>query len=377
MTVTEAVRAQDWVASAVACGIPGATLPVPDAPLAGPEWAALVQAVRSEHLSGLLLAAIEAGQWPATDEQRDFLWEMHLGVLGQTLFLERTLLAMTDALDAADIETRVLKGPAVAHLDYASPGVRAYGDLDLLVRADDLDRVEEVLSGQGGKRVQPAARPGFDRRFGKSFTYRLADGHEVDVHRTFVMGPYGLAVDLESVWGTHTLFRVGDKSLAALADEARLLHAAFGTVLSDWPPRLRPRRDLAEMVLGGVHDAERVIDLAKQWRAEAVLASAVTTTWESFQIADVTALSEWARHFTIDARDRRLLALYRRPDPPYSQLALHSLGLVPGVRDKAAFVTSLALPSRQFLKQRGTSWPRYIGRGTVRALGGGGRRAAP
>ena len=52
----------------------------------------------------------------------------------------------------------------------------------------------------GGQRDQPPARPGFDRRFGKSFTYLMPGGVEVDVHRTFVMGPFGLTIELDDLW---------------------------------------------------------------------------------------------------------------------------------------------------------------------------------
>ncbi len=368
MTLAETERHAGWTLSAVAVGLPGSALPRPDAPLSDAVWRVLVQGMRSEHLTGLLLEAVDSGLWPATDEQRAGLLDLHITVLGQTLLLDRTLLDVTRALDEAGIEVRVLKGAAVAHLDYADPGLRAFGDVDLLVRSEDADRLEAVLTGLGARRDQPAARPGFDRKFGKSFTYVLPGGHEIDVHRTFVMGPYGLAVDLDGLWASHAVFSLGEQALTALPDEARILHAAFGAVLSDWPPRLRPRRDLAAMVLDGGHDPERVIALAQSWRAEAVLATAINETWQAFRLADVTGLNAWAQRYQIGSRDRRLLALYRRLDPPYSQLALHSLRLVPGLRDKTTFVSSLVLPSRDFLDRRGMSWPRYVWRGTRRAL---------
>ena len=322
------VAGVDDAVTAAATGLPGSSLQPPPESLSDARWSALVTELTAERLTGLLVAAVDAGRWPATDGQRDALLDVHLNVLGSSLLLERTLLHVVGELAAASIDVRVLKGVAVAQLDYPDPGLRAFGDIDLLVRADDAERLEAVLTQLGGRRNQPAARPGFDRRFGKSFTYVLPDGFEVDVHRTFVMGPYGLTVEIDDLWQRSQTFGLGDQTLATVSPEVRLMHAAYGAVLSSWPPRLRPRRDLA----------------------------------------DVTALTAWAGRYPFTDHDRRLLALYRRPDPPYSALALSSLSALPRMRDRVAFVTALALPSREFLDRRGASLPRYLWRGTRRAL---------
>jgi hypothetical protein len=355
-------------AAAAATGLPGASRVPPQAPLPDDEWDQLLADLIAERLTGLLYAAVADGGWPATDTQRESLLDLHLKVLGSSLLLERTLLHVVEALAAESIEVRVLKGVAVAQLDYAHPAQRAFGDMDLLVRADDAERVGDVLSNLGGRRDQPAARPGFDRRFGKSFTYLLPGAFEVDVHRTFVMGPYGLTIDLDDLWHRGQTFRLGGRDLVAVSPEVRLLHAAYSAVLSNWPPRLRPRRDVAQMVLNGSYHADRVIAMAKSWRAEAVLATAINETWQAFDLADVTALTAWAEHYHLTDQDRRLLSLYRRPDPPYSQLALHSLSALPGLPEKVAFVSALSLPKKEFLQRRGTSLPKYLLRGTRRAL---------
>jgi len=362
------VAGVDDAVTAAATGLPGSSLQPPPESLSDARWSALVTELTAERLTGLLVAAVDAGRGAATDGPRDAQRDVHLNVLGSSLLLERTLLHVVGELAAASIDVRVLKGVAVAQLDYPDPGLRAFGDIDLLVRADDAERLEAVLTQLGGRRNQPAARPGFDRRFGKSFTYVLPDGFEVDVHRTFVMGPYGLTVEIDDLWQRSQTFGLGDQTLATVSPEVRLMHAAYGAVLSSWPPRLRPRRDLAEMALHGSHDPDRVIAMAQSWRAEAVLATAIRETWQAFDLADVTALTAWAGRYPFTDHDRRLLALYRRPDPPYSALALSSLSALPRMRDRVAFVTALALPSREFLDRRGASLPRYLWRGTRRAL---------
>jgi hypothetical protein len=365
MTVVD-LQVDDRLARAAAsAGLIGSVNAAPDRPLDDDVWDALVLVACDQRSTGNLLDAIECGDWPATDAQRTRLLERQTRLVGQSLLLERTLLGVTHDFDAHDVRHRVLKGAAVAHLDYAHAGQRSFGDIDLLVRSEDVDRVAGIVDG---RRTEPPARPGFDRRFGKSSTYMLPNGHEIDVHRTLVMGPFGLSVDLSDLWGPGQEFMLAGRRLTALPTESRMLHAAYSCVLSDWPPRSHPRRDLAEMVLFGEYDSTEVIDMARRWQAEVVLAVALTETWEYLGLADVTALSAWAARYHVTGRDERLLAMYRREDAPYAKLALSSLPMLEGWGARATFTRSLALPDKEFLRHRRASLPSYLWRGTRRAL---------
>ena len=370
MTVAE-LHVHDRLARAAAsAGLVGTLNVGPDQPVDDEAWDALVLLAGDQRSTGLLLDAIESGDWPATTGQHARLLERQTRLLGQSLLLERTLLQVSGDLDVRGVPHRVLKGAAVAHLDYAHAGQRSFGDIDLLVRSEDVERVAELIDG---RRTEPPARPGFDRRFGKSSTYVLPQGQEIDVHRTLVLGPFGLSVELSDLWGPGQEFTLAGRKLTALPTEARMMHAAYSCVLSDWPPRSHPRRDLAEMVLFGDYDATTVTDMARRWQAEAVLAVALTETWDYLGLADVTALSAWAARYHVTSRDERLLALYRQPDAPYAKLALHSLPRLDGWSARAVFTRSLALPDREFLRHRGASLPGYLWRGTRRALRGGSR----
>src|SRR4029453_14814298 len=124
--------------------------------------------------------------------------EHHLHWMTQCLRAERLLLRVTDCLDAHGIEARVLKGSALARTVYADPAWRAFGDVDLLVPAPRIDEVARLVAEQlGGVRRFPGRRPSFARGFGKDVLIR-ADGIELDIHRTFVTGPFGLTTPLDS-----------------------------------------------------------------------------------------------------------------------------------------------------------------------------------
>jgi hypothetical protein len=86
-----------------------------------------------------------------------------------------------------------------------------------------------VLSKAGFVRTLAEPRPGFDRRFDKGMTLIPPAGFELDLHRTLVLGPWGVLVDLEHLWDEGQEFRVGGYPVRAVA--AQPVHA-----------RLLPRR---------------------------------------------------------------------------------------------------------------------------------------
>jgi hypothetical protein len=350
-------------------GLPGSMLELPAEPLGDADWHWLLADVAEQRLSGLLQSAMNEGTLAVTPVQRAATIDLHTEAMVHALLLERMLLGAVDVLALQDISVRVLKGTAVAHLDYSDASQRPFGDVDLLVESRRFDDAVSALVQAGFVPQFAEPRPGFTRRFGKGMTLNAPDGYELDLHRTFVTGPFGLTVDLDKLWLEHEVFGLGGRVLQALTPEARVLHGCYHAMLTNWPPRLQPLRDVAEMLLFGRYDDQRLRELARAWRCEAVLAAAVERAWQTFHIEDVTALSVWARRFTPDVEDARRLRMYQRPDASYAIQCLASVGALPRLREKAAFVRALALPSQEFLDDRRRhGYSGWLSRGLRRGL---------
>jgi len=59
--------------------------------------------------------------------------------------LGRELPSAVLALKASGVDAMLLKGPVLAAMNYACPGLRLFGDLDLLVRPDEIGKASEAL----------------------------------------------------------------------------------------------------------------------------------------------------------------------------------------------------------------------------------------
>lgn len=332
-----------------ATGLNGAAVEFPTEPLSARSWKEVVSRVQLYRITGLFAAAVHDGILPTTTEQREEAALLHAHMMQLCLCLENDLLNAVQILDHGGIEHRVLKGPAFAHLDYPNPSLRVFGDIDLLVRSEHFEGAEAALTAEGYTRKYRQLRAGFDRRFGKGACFTGPSGREMDVHRTFVMGPFGLTIDLNEVWKASRSFTLAGRSFATLDADHRFLHACYHAALGDVRPHVGPLRDLAGM-LQRSHDpvdVERVRELAGEWSGRAVVSRAVRLAWVQFGLKD-NELALWSAQFRPTANDERALQSYLNPRMGYAARSFAALSAIPGVRQKVAFSWALLFPDRKY-----------------------------
>jgi hypothetical protein len=348
------------VEAVAAHGLPGAP-PLPDRPLDGATWRAVLEQATGDRATPLLAAAVVDGALAATDRQREQAVLAHEQAMRLCVLLERALLDTATRLDATGVDYRVLKGPAVARLDYPDPAARAFGDVDLLVAARDYERALALLQSVGARRRYTEVRPGFDRRWGKGACLVAPDGTEIDVHRTFVAGPFGLTIDLDELFAHASFVTLGGRSLPALDRTGRFLHACYHASLGDRTARLVALRDVAQLVLVSDLDRDEVLARAGRWRAEAVVARAVRLTWRRLRLEPVPWL-DWACALRPDRFQARALRAYTAPSRSYATQAVAGVTAVPSVSGKLAYMRALLVADPGHLAHRDGSYPRRLQR---------------
>ncbi len=356
-------------------GLPGAHRPFPGAPLDDAAWSGLLAAARRHRLLGQLRAAVDADALPATAAQAEQARAVHRATQLRVLSLERGLVSVTEALTAAGVDTTVLKGSAYAHLDYPEPALRTFIDLDLLFRPDDIERAVAVLGSLGFARTLAEPRPGFDSRFDKGTTLRGAAGFEIDLHRTFVLGPWGVLVDIDALWEDREEFTVGGRRLRALSRQNRFLHACYHAALGDWPLRLGSLRDVAQLLPRDERAVSEVVAQATAWGVRAVVAAAVADSARLLGFAPAGSLPAWAREYRPSRREQAWLGLHTNENKTFAAQAIATLPVLPGFRDKAAYLRALVLPDGRYTEGRHSSALSRFRFGLREALRGRGARS--
>ncbi|WP_445185031.1 nucleotidyltransferase family protein [Pseudonocardia sp. Cha107L01] len=335
--------------------MPGAWRRFPREPLARPAWVELLAGAEHHRLTGLLLRAVTEGAQPTTPEQARQIRAVHRIKQLRVMDLERELFAIVELLANRGIDSRVLKGTAVAHLDYPDPALRSFIDLDVLVRARDVDRAVAAMSAAGFARMVAEPRPGFDRRFEKSVPLVAPSRFELDLHRNLIQGPWGLGVDLGALWDEGAEFRVAGRALHALSGANRFMHACYHASLGDWPLRLGTLRDVAEMLVHLGSEGAAVRRLAASWGAEAVVAAAVVDAERLLGFAPGGELSEWAVNYVPSGKEVSRLGLHTHAGKTFAAQAVATLMALPRLRDKAAYARALALPDTRYTAGRHSS----------------------
>ncbi len=332
-----------------AFGLPGARLPEAFAPEPR-EWEALRAGILGQRVTGLAVASADDGWLKLDDEQRAELLADHRDAMTWSLYVEQKLLHLADLFDEAGIRFVVLKGASVAHTAYSEPCLRSFADADVLVRSRDYEPACALLDANGHIRQRPEPRPHFEVRFGKASVHKdPTEGIEVDLHRTLVLGPFGLWIDPEELMARAVLFTLGGRRLLRLDDTGMFANVAMHAALGFETPRLAPLRDVAELATGAELDERLLRYWCNRWHLTGVLRNAARQVRERLGV-NIPRMEEFERP-TVPDRDERLLDAYstrRRA----GGTAVATLAAIPGMRAKAAYVLALAVPRREFLRSR-------------------------
>ena len=189
----------------------------------------------SRNLQSALNTSASSRAQPAVTELKDASANMAMRSLGLLSELRRVMVA----LRASGIAVRVLKGFPLAQLVYGDIGLRAPGDLDLLIESSHLLTADEVIRGLGYTGLLDPRRfnrrqLAFYRTHWKDITYTdSAFGNELDLHWRCFRNPRMPGATLCSAGSAETL-TFGDLTLNTLPSREGLLYLCVHGALDGW-----------------------------------------------------------------------------------------------------------------------------------------------
>jgi Uncharacterised nucleotidyltransferase len=145
--------------------------------------------------------------------------------------LRAQLHALGDILRPAGTTVLFIKGPLFAKRFYPSIEARGLFDLDILVRADDLDTIETLLVRHGFESVMPVpVSRALARRFAHHVEY-VRHGVPLDVHWQ-LQAHFTFAIDYARLRATSARIPLDGRTYDATSDEYELVLQCLG-VLTD------------------------------------------------------------------------------------------------------------------------------------------------
>lgn len=235
------------------------------------DWAPALRLARRHGLIAFLHRHLRDAPLPPAAAAE--LRALHRDGVHRGLDMAAELRRLLDALAAGGIEALAYKGPALAMRAYGQLGMRAFVDLDLLVRPGDVPRALARLAADGY-----APRLAFSRAQERWF--RRVDGdyplvHRetgllVELHARVSSERFCMPISTESLMRRATTVPLGGGEVRTLGDEDQLLVLAVHGAKHRWQ-RLEWVAALAELLRAGRGDVDAALARAAELRARRTL----------------------------------------------------------------------------------------------------------
>ena len=165
------------------------------------------------------------------------------------LSLTRELLSLLHQFDTCGIPAIPYKGPVLASLAYGNLALRQFGDLDILVRRQDVLMARELLASFGYRpayRLTHAQEAAYIR-YGDQYPYiRDHDGTIVEIHWGFASRAFSFLLNTEHQWWHLERVPVGGSTVSTFSPEDLLLILCVHGSMHRWE-RLLWVCDIAEL----------------------------------------------------------------------------------------------------------------------------------
>lgn len=232
----------------------------------GVDWGVLLRAASGHGMLPLLYWQLDGIQ--SADIPPEVLnWlrgHFHANRL-RSLFLTGELLKLLSELEAHDIPALPYKGPVLAASAYGDLALREFGDLDVLVRKEDVLRAREVVASLG---YQPQHQVGGNQeaaflRYERQYPFVRGDGSMVELHWRVVPRSLSFLLGSENFWERAIRVPLGGSRVSTFATEDALLILCLHGCAHFWE-RLGWIRDIATLIDASKSlDWERLMDRAE------------------------------------------------------------------------------------------------------------------
>ena len=184
------------------------------------EWPALLGVAGEENVLPWVAGRLRLGDAALTPQQQGQLAEIQREAQFSAFVWTAALKSLLAAFHQASVPVIALKGPCLGQRLYGDASLRAYADLDLLVRMPDLGRAEDLLAQLG---FHPGSLGDDYHRPWQHNAIRLELHHHVENPRAF---PF----QLEAAWTRAQLSRFEGVPVWHLAPPDELLYLCLHAV---------------------------------------------------------------------------------------------------------------------------------------------------
>ncbi len=132
------------------------------------------------------------------------------------------LLRVISLLEAADIDVLSFKGPVLAQMLYGDIALRQYVDLDLLIKKEDIEKIETLLISEGyiaALELTPVQKEVWKKtRHDLGFKHH-EKGIKLEMHWALLDDDYPVSIALSDVWKYPQKVRINEQNISTFSIE--------------------------------------------------------------------------------------------------------------------------------------------------------------
>src|SRR6266446_6788250 len=236
------------------------------------DWARLLILAEEHGVAGHLQASLRGLKEDLIPpEIRQALVDRQRAQVIFTLRLTAELFRILDRFTSEGIGALVVKGPVLAVQAYGDPAMRAYGDLDFLVRQRDIRRATELMSAAGYEAAVPLSAIDGGKIPGQYLFFNPQLKLIVELHNDLTLRYFPRRLPLEDFFARQIRVRLDAHEAPALSVENELVLISIHGAKHFWE-RLMWIADVAALVSRQTDiDWQRVADSAQAVGAERML----------------------------------------------------------------------------------------------------------
>ncbi len=229
------------------------------------QWSEVTELANRHSVTPLLYHNIKSLNLSLPEDIAVELKEQFLKQAYRNTYLFSELGKILHLLNEKDIPVIVLKGAYLAGAVYDNIGLRGMSDVDLLVKKDDLSRVEKELLSQG---AVPEAKDRLIAEHCPEFSYTTPEfGLRLDIHWALNPSKYNCLAEVDGLWSRSRSVLVQQFPARALSPEDLLLHLCMHTAKHAHDMQFRMLYDIAEVLRCHADELDWGVidDRAREW----------------------------------------------------------------------------------------------------------------
>ena len=285
----------------------------------------------------------------------------YYSALTHNIFYYRELSDILSSFQRSGVQAIILKGMALAETLYPDISLRPFGDMDLLIRDQDLPRAESELQRLGYEKYVEEFRQGYGREFEKYFAYvkRGSVNVYVDLHTCLLRvadaqradNPLFPSDKENGFWDRAVVAQIGENTGLVLSPEDTVLHLCVHVFRHGSSIRLLWLYDLALIILkhGESLNWKLIEERARTLGVYGIVGFVLDQVRQTLDIPLPRGAASWAESYELDRVEKFSSINESSCKIWYYAMRLRS---VKGMKGRLRYIIGRALPSREYIMWR-------------------------